>query len=117
MKYIFLVLSCLLIFLSFSFDSSETQEKQNLSANASNKILFSLREGHPRLLAHAEDFTALKKNITTDETLMLWHKKLLAKGDKILTSSPSTYDLSDRDNILEVSRQVVKRIYTLGLLY
>ncbi|WP_218094113.1 DUF7594 domain-containing protein [Paenibacillus solanacearum] len=72
---------------------------------------------HPRLLATAADFEALKGRIASDARLKNWYGLLLAKADKMLTEPPSKYELPDGVRLLSVSRKVIERIHNLALIY
>jgi len=81
------------------------------------ELLKSLRKGHPRLCATAEDFKQLKSNVQTDSTLSAWYKDLKARANGILNEPQSKYEIPDGLRLLGVSRKVMNRIYTLGLCY
>ncbi|CAG7653539.1 DNRLRE domain-containing protein [Paenibacillus allorhizosphaerae] len=72
---------------------------------------------HPRLLATASDFEALKGRIASDARLKNWYDILLAKANKMLTEPPSKYELPDGVRLLSVSRKVIERIHNLALIY
>jgi hypothetical protein len=76
-----------------------------------------LRAEHPRLLATAGDFAALKTRLATDARLQAWYARLRARAQKILAEPPSTYQKPDVTGLLDISRQVLLRTYTLALLY
>jgi hypothetical protein len=80
-------------------------------------ILARLRPGHPRLLATAEDFAQLKERVNADATLKRWHARLVARAGRILREPPSRYEIPDGLRLLDTSRRVVDRVYTLALLY
>ncbi|MGD0536884.1 MAG: heparinase II/III family protein [Verrucomicrobiota bacterium] len=84
---------------------------------AAAAILAKLRPGHPRLLATADDFAQLKERVKDDATLKRWHAKLVARADHILREPPSKYAIPDGLRLLDTSRRVVDRVYTLALLY
>ncbi|HNQ89475.1 MAG TPA: heparinase II/III family protein [Verrucomicrobiota bacterium] len=80
-------------------------------------LLKTLRSGHPRLLATAEDFDRLKSRAATDPILKGWHERLRARAQEILKSEPSKYEIPDGLRLLSVSRRVLDRVYVLGLLW
>ncbi len=100
---------------------------QNASAADTNKtqvpippaaeILSHLKKEHPRLLATTNDFARLKEQIASTSQLQKWQEKLRAQGEEILKAPPSKYEIPDGLRLLATSRQVLFRIYTLGLLY
>jgi hypothetical protein len=81
------------------------------------QVLASLRPGHPRLLATAEDFRLLRVRLDQDPQLQRWYPKLRAVADKMLTQAPSIYELPDHVRLLPISRRVLERTYTLALCY
>jgi hypothetical protein len=78
-----------------------------------NKILSTLRPDRPRLFATPHQF----KGIAEKPALAEWHKKLQERGDKLLGQAPAKYEIPDGLRLLSVSREVVSRMQTLGLLY
>lgn len=72
---------------------------------------------HPRLLAKADDFAGMKQRIQTDPQIATWYQGVKAAADKILTDPVSKYVKSPVGSILDVSSQVVSRMYKLGLVY
>ena len=81
------------------------------------KILSTLRPGHPRLLATSEDFSRLKEQVSSNPRLLHWQQKLTEQAKKTLDAPPSKYEIPDGLRLLATSRRVVDRVYTLGLLY
>lgn len=82
-----------------------------------DQILNTLKKEHPRLLATAQDFKRLKEQVKTDAQSRQWHERLRGQAEKILTVPPSEYEIPDGLRLLSVSRRVLNRIQTLGLLY
>jgi hypothetical protein len=107
--------SLLVFFLNLPIAIAQGMEKE-VSIKPEH-ILKTLRQQHPRLLATNKDFASLKSRIQTDPTLKAWHRKLQKKGDQLLDSAPCRYDLSQKNHLLDVSREVVKRVYILSMLY
>jgi hypothetical protein len=77
-----------------------------------------------RLLATVEDFQHVWQLVQSDKLARSYYDTLQTDADFIMRSSVSRYYLCPpsqcKDNvptILDTSREVVKRIYTLGLLY
>ena len=89
----------------------------NVSIPAAGNIFKSLRKEHPRLLANADQFSALKKRAADDPQLRGWHAQLRAEAMKILSEPPSKYEIPDGLRLLSTSRRVVQRMQTLGLVY
>jgi len=93
------------------------QESRFPQMTLPEKLLASLKSGHPRLHATKADFEALKGRITTDETLKKWYDAVKTSGDRILGEEPSIYIIPDGLRLLSTSRRVVNRMFTLGFLY
>src|SRR6185369_13058258 len=84
---------------------------------SSAEILSHLRASHPRLLASAEDFTALQKRIASDPRLQAWKAMMDGQGREILAAEPSKYEIPDGLRLLETSRRVMNRTYALAMAY
>lgn len=114
-----LFIAVALIILIIARDQSflQAQEPVIPEMNLPEKLLSTLKSGHPRLHASASDFAALKARIVSDETLKPWYDDVKNRGDRILDESPSIYEIPDGLRLLNTSRRVVSRIYTLGFLY
>ena len=54
-----------------------------------DQLFTNLHRGHPRLLATAADFTALRSRVTDDEQLIRWHAALTSQATALLTAPPS----------------------------
>jgi hypothetical protein len=80
-------------------------------------ILAKLHKEHPRLLASAEDFAALKRQVQENPVLREWHSQLAERARRLLSEPPSRYEIPDGLRLLATSRRVLDRVYTLGLLY
>jgi hypothetical protein len=80
-------------------------------------IFATLKTAHPRLIATSADFAALKNRIAADETLNSWYEAIVKRGSGILTEATSIYEIPDGLRLLNTSRRVVSRIYTLGFLF
>jgi hypothetical protein len=81
------------------------------------EILAKLKPGHPRLLASNEDFAKLKQRIPANPTLQKYYARLKEDGDRTLNAAPSKYVIPDGLRLLDTSRRVVNRTYTLAMLY
>ncbi len=108
--------SCFVFIFLFAFFVMEVQAQDTTSVFPLKNILSKLQFRHPRLLARPEDFINLKKRIAEDSTLKVWYEKLKIKGENVLVSVPCTYELSN-GKLLNVSRKVLDRVYTLIMLY
>lgn len=77
------------------------------------------KDKHPRLQATAEDFARLREEVKTNPTKELWAKRVIASADGVITPDvkPIKYELRDGVRLLSVSREVLGRMYTLGMAY
>lgn len=82
-----------------------------------DQLFTNLHRGHPRLLATAADFTALRSRVTADEQLIRWNAALTSQATALLTAPPSKYEIPDGLRLLATSRRVLDRVQTLGLLW
>lgn len=96
---------------------SFSQERHAVQMSVPENMFATLKKVHPRLMATAEDFEAAKARIASDAKMKAWFEEIKKSGDKILTESPSKYEIPDGLRLLSTSRRVVGRIYTLGFLY
>ncbi len=81
------------------------------------RLLATLKQEHPRVLASREDFADLKMRIAADPTLSRWYTRIRQNAQQILAEPVSRYEKPDGRRLLDVSRKVLSRMYTLGLLY
>jgi hypothetical protein len=101
---------------SFHLGAAEAP-KFSISIPPASNIVAQLKPGHPRLLASQEDFAELKKRIAGDEQLKAWQRKLGQDAQAIISAKTSSYEIPDGLRLLETSRRVLNRVYTLALLY
>ena len=104
------------IHLSSSVTTPEP-DSQPIPIPPAADILKSLRPEHPRLFATRADFDALKQRIAAEPTLKSWLATLRQQAQRILNEPPSKYEIPDGLRLLHVSRRVLSRVQTLGLLY
>lgn len=69
---------------------------------------------HPRIIATAEDFENIKKNIEEDEEVAGWHDKLMASAESKLLQEVSYYHYGLQDNILDVARAFKEKMFYFG---
>lgn len=94
-----------------------TADPQPVPIPPAPEILRSLRKEHPRLFATEADFAALRQRIAIEPTLQNWRTRLREQAERILGEAPSKYEIPDGLRLLGVSRRVLSRVQTLGLLY
>lgn len=82
-----------------------------------DKLLATLKAGHPRLHLDAKGFADLKSKIASDSTLKTWYDGIVKKGEALLSDPVAIYVIPDGLRLLDVSRKVVGRISILGFLY
>src|SRR5262245_46774233 len=87
------------------------------SIPSAQEILARLNRSHPRLLASSNDFVQLKARIGTNSQLRSWQAALDKQAREILSAAPSRYEIPDGLRLLETSRRVLNRVYTLAFLY
>lgn len=72
---------------------------------------------HPRIMATAERFDEIANQIQTDAYMGEWYEKLIAESDATLKKEHTSYIIPDGLRLLEMSRQLLRRAYTLGMAY
>lgn len=86
------------------------------AAAQESDLLKKLRPAHPRILATAEDFAALRTLCGSGKAAE-WKKSIQSEAEKLLKAAPSKYEIPDGKRLLSVSRRVVNRTLTLGLMF
>jgi len=81
------------------------------------KILATLRTGHPRLIALAEDTARLKKLLAEDATAAAFYKELRAQADALLRDKRTVEYRLVGPRLLGESRRCLERVYTLATVY
>lgn len=84
---------------------------------AADQVLKTLRPDHPRLLADAQRFAELRRQVKTDAQLREWYGDVLRDAERILDQEPSRYEIPDGLRLLATSRRVLDRMLTLGMAY
>jgi hypothetical protein len=72
-----------------------------------------LVQGHPRLLA--TDLSGMATLVGADARAARWYGKTKAAADALLDAAPVEYVIPDGTRLLATSREVVHRVYTLGV--
>lgn len=81
------------------------------------EVLKALKPQHPRLLATAEDFKAVREAVKEGQPLAAQWQLVQKKADQVLTEPPVKYELPDGVRLLMVSRKVLDRAQLLGLAF
>lgn len=80
-------------------------------------ILQSLGTGHPRLLADAARFVRIRQMVLSDPLATAWFASVVKQADKIMGEPVVAYEIPDGKRLLAVSRRLVDRVYTLGMVW
>ena len=81
------------------------------------RVLDRLRVGHPRLLLVDGEVERIKRLVTEDRFATKVFATVRADARRFLNESPSTYEKPDGRRLLTVSRKVLERVRTLGLVF
>jgi Heparinase II/III-like protein/Domain of unknown function (DUF4962) len=81
------------------------------------QVLQRFGSNHPRLFVTAANFATVKNRIGSDTTLSGWYAAVQKEAQSILTQPVSSYVKPDGIRLLDTSRKVLKRIYTLAMIY
>ena len=72
---------------------------------------------HPRIQATKSDFEVLKEEIKSGQK-NAWYQQVIAAADYLLENDdPLIYELRDGVRLLDVSRDALSNMYTLGMAY
>jgi len=85
-------------------------------AGSEDAPLRTLRPGHPRLLALDGDIERLRALIASDAAAREWHQYLRDRAAEMRGQPPVEYHLVG-PRLLGVSREALRRIFTLALIY
>lgn len=80
-------------------------------------IFRALRPEHPRLLADTARFERIREIVASDPLAREWFAGVVAQAEKIMDEPVVAYEIPDGKRLLAVSRRLVDRIYTLGLVW
>ena len=72
---------------------------------------------HPRVQATAEDFARLREECETNVYKSAWKQSVIGVAENYMDKEPVHYHLPDGVRLLEVSREVDRRMYALGMAY
>ena len=108
---------CRLLLLLVALGATCGRAETAIPIPAADQLLVSLRREHPRLLATTNDFEQLRRRIPGDPLLKKWHEQLTSEAIRLLSQSPSRYEIPDGKRLLSTSRRVLDRVRTLALIY
>lgn len=72
---------------------------------------------HPRIMATADDFSAIKKELETNSDKKKWYDWLIRQADNMLDDATLKYELRDGVRLMYVSAELEERMITLGMAY
>ncbi|MFS0722391.1 discoidin domain-containing protein [Paenibacillus sp. 1P07SE] len=82
-----------------------------------DSVIVNLLDEHPRLLATADDFDEMRLRVQSDPKSQQWYASMVTAADRMLTLPVSEYVFPDGRTLLQISRQVLDRAYTLSMVY
>jgi hypothetical protein len=119
MKRICLLLMILMV-VTIDQNKADAQRNNNLpgTINLPDNVLSTLKKDHPRLLVNSyNDFEVIKAKIPTDPYLQACYASLKKRADSLVAAPVKQYIITPPNYLLGVSRAVLDRSYTLGLMY
>lgn len=86
------------------------------------EIIYLLKEKsankqHPRLMATADDFKRIRRQIETDQNSKRWYRILTVEANRTLQEPTVKYQFLDGVRLLPISQTVLKRTTHLALMY
>ncbi len=82
-----------------------------------DRILTTLKPGHPRLMMDANTLARIKKQIAQDTVAAKIYRRVKRETQKILAQKPSKYSIPDGRRLLSISRRVKERVRQLAFVY
>lgn len=82
-----------------------------------DSVLDDLHNEHPRLLARANDFTALRSLCEENQQAAEWLGRLRDSAERLVKTPPLKNEIPDGKRLLSVSRSAKERVLLLGLMY
>ncbi len=95
----------------------QPQAPASLRVPPSEQLIGRLKREHPRLLVDPARFDELRRLVKTDATLQQWNEQVRRQADEIVTAPLPRHVLPDGKRLLDTSRRVLGRTYTLALIY
>jgi hypothetical protein len=81
------------------------------------EILTKVNPKHPRLMMTTNTIATIKSNLPNDPWLQQRYRRQKDRADRFLNEPVSIYRLHGRDDLVDISRQVLERVTTLALVY
>lgn len=72
---------------------------------------------HPRIQATKEDFDRIRSEIKTNRYKQRWANGIISAANLVLAAEPVKYELPDGERLLSICREVLSRMYSLGMAY
>jgi len=107
-----LLLSCIILTLLL-LSATEAE----IIPPAPEKVLSTLKQGHPRLLLGNESLAVLKNTIKTDRTAAKYYRDVIEKAATMLDEPVLSYEVGEGKRLMSASRRCMARMYTLGLAF
>jgi len=112
---------CLMLILSLAATVYSAPLEQTANDNGpivppSEKILTTLRSGHPRVMTEPGTFDALKAMVRGGGLPARIYDDVKTSADQILSAPVSKYEKPDGRRLLSVSRRVLDRVRTLAMV-
>ncbi|MBD2845491.1 DNRLRE domain-containing protein [Paenibacillus sp. IB182496] len=82
-----------------------------------DSVIADLSPEHPRLMATAADFAAIRTMVQTDPTAGAWYDQIESRAEALLAQPVSEYEFPDGRTLLIITRQVLDRAYYLATAY
>lgn len=105
-----------LLFAALACTPCRAADSAALRAPDEAAVLKELKPGHPRLILTDAELARIRKDVASDPVAKRYAEQLQARGTAILKERPIEHVLIG-PRLLDKSRRLVDRIYTLGLLY
>ena len=120
MKFYNLIFAIILITAFSGCKSNKESSEPPISHHPSPVTVPKIKDivsPHPRLFLSEDQLDEMKIKIEGDAMLSGWYEEIKKDALEILTLPPSRHHLRDGIRLLSVSREVVRRMYTLAFLY
>ncbi|MBW3636172.1 MAG: heparinase II/III family protein [Armatimonadetes bacterium] len=108
---------CLSTLLSLAVSGAYAQSPTVTPIKIPDNPLQTLRSVHPRIMANAEDFAAIRKMAAENPDVATMIESNRKSADGLLKAPPRKYELPDGKRLLSTSRWVRSYVMTLGMAY